>query len=95
MKKDCKKINKHYKAMEDHYESIIDSIQLDEKTVQMFATLFRIASTINDKTMNKIAKEVDNFRKNSWQENIDYLKTNGYKIYEEDEIYDGLFNFDE
>ena len=24
-----KKINKHYKAMEDHFERIIDSIELD------------------------------------------------------------------
>lgn len=88
-------MNKHYKAMSDHYDSMIDSIHLDEKTVQMFATLFRIASLTDDETMNKIAKEVDNFRKNSWQENIDYLTENGYKIYEEDEIYGGLFNFDE
>ena len=52
-----KKINKHLQKMEEHYESIIDSIELDEKTIQMFNTLFIIASKVNDKTMNKVCRK--------------------------------------
>ena len=88
-------MNKHYKSMEDHFESIIDSIQLDEKTVQMFGVLFGIAKKVNDKTMNKLVKEVDNFRKNAWQENLDWMKENGCKVYEDEEKYEGLFDIDE
>ena len=90
-----KKINKHLQKMEEHYESIIDSIELDEKTIQMFNTLFIIASKVNDKTMNKVVKEVDNFRKNAWQENLDWMKENGCKVYEDEENYEGLFDIDE
>ena len=90
-----KKINKHYKAMEDHFDKIIDSIQLDEKTIQMFGVLFGIAKKVNDKTMNKVVKEVDNFRKNAWQENLDWMKENGCKVYEDEENYEGLFDIDE
>ena len=80
MKKDCKKINKHLQKMEEHYESIIDSLELDEKTIQMFNMLFIIASKTNDKTMNKIAKDIDNFRRNEYDGIGEYV---------------GLFDIDE
>ena len=74
------KINKHLQKMEDHYESIIDSIELDEKTIQMFNTLFIIASKVNDKTMNKVVRDIDNFRK---------------KEFDGIDEYEGLFDIDE
>lgn len=81
--------------MDDHFEKIVDSIDLDEKTIQMFSVLFGIAKKVNDKTMNKIVRDVDNFRKNAWQENLDWMKEIGCKIYEDEEKYDGLFDIDE
>ena len=75
-----KKINKHYKAMEDHFDKIVDSIQLDEKTIQMFSVLFGIASKVNDKTMNKVVRDIDNFRK---------------KEFDGIGEYEGLFDIDE
>ena len=75
-----KKINKHLQKIEEHYESIIDSIELDEKTIQMFNMLFIIASKTNDKTMNKIAKDIDNFRRNEYDGIGEYV---------------GLFDIDE
>ena len=80
MTKQMKKINKHLQKMEEHYENIIDSLELDEKTIQMFNMLFIIASKTNDKTMNKIAKDIDNFRRNEYD---------GLGEYE------GLFDIDE
>lgn len=95
MKKVLRKNNKHLQEMLDHYESIIDSIQLDEKTTQMFTTLFIIASKVNDKTMNKVARDVDNYRKNEFQEEYEYLKSRNMLDIFEDFKYDNLFNFDE
>ena len=75
-----KKITKHLQKMEEHYENIIDSIELDEKTIQMFNTLFIIASKVNDKTMNKVVRDIDNFRK---------------KEFDGIGEYEGLFDIDE
>lgn len=80
MKKELRKENKHLQKMLDHYESIIDSLELDEKTIQMFTSLFIIASKVNDKTINKVAKDIDNFRRNEY-DGIDE--------------YEGLFDIDE
>lgn len=90
-----KKENKHLKEMEKHFESIMDSLPMDEKTIQLFTSLFIIASKVNDNTINKVAKDMDDFRKKECMDNAEWLKENGY-MYEEDEIiYEGLFNFDE
>lgn len=90
-----KKINKHFQKMEEHFDKIVDSIELDEKTIQMFSVLFGIAKKVNDKTMNKVVKDVDDFRKKEWKDNLDWMKENGCKVYEDEEIYDGLFDIDE
>ncbi len=75
-----KKYNKHLQKMDDHYESIIDSIELDEKTIQMFSVLFIIASKVDDKIMDEVVRNVDNFRRNEYD---------GIGEYE------GLFDIDE
>lgn len=61
-----KKINKHLQKIEDHYESIIDSIDLDEKTIQMFSVLFGIAKKVNDKTMNKRSSNIHQISSNCY-----------------------------